>query len=130
MEEIICRAWTKNGYMNLTKKEWFSFDHNLLHREDGPAVKYVNETEWWCLNGKRHRESGPAVVWESGPGEWWVNNKLHRLDGPAVTYSSGVRYWFINGKQIETEEIEKWLEENKVDLKTEIGQMAFKLRWV
>lgn len=39
----------------------------MLHREDGPAVIYVD--------GKRHRESGPAVI-ETNPIKyiWYINN--------------------------------------------------------
>ena len=56
--------------------------------------------------------------------------KLHRLDGPAIEFASGTKYWYIDGKLLDTEEVETWLEENKIDLKEPEGQMAFKLRWM
>ena len=57
------------------------------------------------------------------------DDKLHRLDGPAIEFADGYKAWYVNGKPLDIEEVETWLEENKVDLKEPEGQMAFKLRW-
>jgi hypothetical protein len=75
----------------------------MLHREDGPAVVYHNNSkvkEEWYLYNIRHREGGPAVIpWNVGSYEWWVNGLLHREDGPAVVSLTGeVTTWYLKGK--------------------------------
>ena len=70
----------------------------ILHREDGPAVEYVDGDKVWYLNGKLHREDGPAIEWANGSREWWLNGKRHREDGPAVEYADGTKYWYLKGK--------------------------------
>ena len=70
-----------------------------LHREDGPAIEYVNGHKEWLWNGKNHREDGPAIEWASGIKDWYINGKLHREDGPAVEYTNGDKFWYINGKR-------------------------------
>jgi len=70
-----------------------------LHREDGPAVEYINGTKFWYLNGKLHREDGPAVEDISGTKSWWLNDKLHREDGPAVIRADGSKAWWLNGER-------------------------------
>jgi len=107
MEEINCRIWTKDGYQDLIKHEWLNIDNNTLHRLDGPAIEY-----------------------DDGTKKWMVDGKLHRLDGPAIEYNNGTKKWWIGGEHLPTEEIEEWLEENKINLKTQEGQTAFKLRWM
>ena len=97
---------------------------------------YINEygEKIWYMPSKGkdhyHRLDGPAIEYKSGSKIWWVDDKLHRLDGPAVEDVDGTKEWWINGKELPTDEVEIWLEENDVDLKTESGQMAFKLRWL
>ena len=54
---------------------------------------------------------------------------LHRLDGPAVVYSEGPNEWWIDGKYLPGRDVEKWIQENEIDLSTEEGQTAFALRW-
>ena len=147
------KIWTKEGSQELTVKEWFDFNQELPHRLDGPAIEWSDGTKEWCIDGKRHRLDGPAIeyadgtkhwlvdgkrhrldgpatVWLDGTKEWCVDGKRHRLDGPAIEYVDGTKNWFIDGKSIDTEEVENWLGENKVDLKTAVGQMAFKLKWL
>ena len=97
---------------------------------------YINKNgdNIWYLPSKGkscwHRLDGPAVEYNDGIKQWWVNGKQHRLDGPAFEGVNGTKMWWVNGKTLPTEEVEDWLEENDVDLKTEEGQMAFKLRWL
>ena len=80
--------------------------------------------------GHYHRLDGPAVEFLSnGLKQWYVDGRRHRIDGPAVEREDGSNRWYIDGKHLPKEEVEEWLEENDVDLKTESGQMAFKLRW-
>jgi len=54
--------WTKN---------------NLLHREDGPAIKLNNGTNMWYQNGKRHRLDGPAIEFYYGNKEYYLNGKYY-----------------------------------------------------
>ena len=108
-------------------KEWWVDDKR--HRLDGPAVEDVDGIKEWWVDGKFHRLDGPAIEWENGTKQWWVDDKLYRLGGPAVEYASGTKEWWIDGRQMPTKEVETWLEENNIDLTTEEGQMALKLRW-
>ena len=58
-------------------------------------------------------------------------DKLHHLGRPAVEYTDGSsKEWWIDGEELDTEEVELWIEENNIDLKTQEDQMAFKLRWI
>ena len=61
----------------------------VLHREDGPAIEYVDGDKYWYINDELHREGGPAVEHANGYKEWYINGKRHREDGPAVEYSNG-----------------------------------------
>ena len=106
MKEIWCVAWTKNGRQEFIEKQWFDFDLNKTHRQDGPAIEWSDGEKWWYVNGERHR-----------------------LDGPAIEWSDGEKWWYVDGKQLDTEEVEQWLKDNNVDLSEPEGQMAFKLRW-
>jgi len=45
----------------------------ILHREDGPAIEWVDGYKIWYLNGQLHREDGPAVEVFSGGKEWHLN---------------------------------------------------------
>ena len=65
---------------NGTKSWWLN---NKLHREDGPALEYVNGDKLWYLNGNLHREDGPAFEHANGDKEWWLNGK-YITDNPLV----------------------------------------------
>ena len=84
-------------------KRWYN-EQGELHREDGPAVEYLNGTKEWYLNGKLHREDGPAFEWADGTKEWWLNGLLHREDGPAVEWKDGYKSWWLNDKRYTEEE--------------------------
>jgi len=138
--------YTKEG-----KSTCADIDHvpfNRLHREDGPALIFSNGRKEWRINGKRHRTNGPAIEWEfgrkdwlingklhrldgpavewnDGSKEWYVNSKLHRLDGPAIEWNDGEREYWINGKVIETLEVETWINNNNINLKTKQHQVLF-----
>ena len=94
---IYAIMYTKEGRHELTYKEWCKFNINKLHREDGPAIEYVNGHKEWWLHDKRHREDGPALEFASGDREWYLHGKLHREDGPAIEYVGGYREWYLNG---------------------------------
>jgi len=80
------------------RTEYRKITDNKLHREDGPAIIYVNGDKFWYINGKIHREDGPAVEYNSGTKEWWINGKIHREDGPAVIKANGTKLWYKNDK--------------------------------
>ena len=71
-----------------------------IHREYGPALKYVDGAQVWYQNGKLHRLDGPAFARPDGYCAWWQNGQLHRLDGPAVEHPDGRHEWHINGKEL------------------------------
>lgn len=71
--------------------------NNKLHREEGPAVEYLDGTKEWYKNGLRHREDGPAVEDSEGDKEWYLNGKAHREDGPAIEHPNGYKVWCLNG---------------------------------
>jgi len=57
-------------------KYWYKEDGSL-HRDDGPAIEYLNGDMSWYKHGKLHRENGPAIDWHkySTPiREFWLEN--------------------------------------------------------
>ena len=70
-----------------------------LHRENGPALEWLDGTKEWRINGKLHREDGPAIELKCRK-EWWINGKLHRVGNPAVEYSIGETYWYYKNTYI------------------------------
>ena len=98
------RRHRENGpaieYINGHTEWWLN---GVKHRIDGPAVEYHGGKEWW-LNGQRHREDGPAIVHTNGSMEWWQNGKLHREDGPAYETKHGVNEWFLFGVEYTEQE--------------------------
>lgn len=78
-----------------------------------------------------HRLDGPAIVSANGGKQWWVNNKRHRLYGPAIETPNGHNTYWLYGNIVGLGmEVQEWLIENYVDLDTDEGKMAFKLRWL
>jgi len=102
-DEIEALATSVMGPQPVTDKEgtvrWYW--RGQLHRDDGPAVEYVNGTKAWWRNGQRHREDGPAFEGANGDKEWWRNGLLHRDDGPACEWADGAKAWFRNGVEVE-----------------------------
>ena len=84
-------------------KKWYLND--LLHREDGPAIKQTNEYKAWYLNGKLHRINGPAVKCANGNKYWYLNGNFHRIDGPAIENSDGTKEWYLNGEEVKEEDV-------------------------
>ena len=62
----------------------------------------------WYKNGRSHREDGPAVIYVNGTKEWWLNGKRHREDGPAIedvdANVGGFKEWWLNGKQVKSKD--------------------------
>ncbi len=63
----------------------------------------------WYLNGGLHREDGPAMEWVNGDKEWWLNVYKHRVDGPAVEYVDGDKYWWYHGKKVDCQTNKEFL---------------------
>jgi hypothetical protein len=55
----------------------------------------------------RHREDGPAIEWVDGHKEWYLNGNLHREDGPAIEYKSGCKSWYLNDVKLSEQEFLK-----------------------
>jgi len=99
---------------------------NKLNRKNGPAVEHniSGNKEWW-VDGKRHRSDDPAIEYKNGSKEWYKFGKRHRLNGPAIEYKNGSRYWYINGKKLNKKEVETWIKNNNINLKTKEHQVLF-----
>jgi len=84
-----------NRYENkhFRRFEWFN-KKGLLHREDGPAVEYIDGGKHWYVNGKRHRLDGPAVENANGGIEYCINGKYFLHDE-----------WLIKTRQIKLKEL-------------------------
>ena len=65
---------------------------------------HKDRTEWFNSKGQRHREDGPAVEYINGTKLWYLNGQRHREDGPAVEYADGTKYWFLKDKCYTEEE--------------------------
>ena len=57
---------------------------DIFHREDGPALEFLDGYKVWYIDGKFHREDGPAIEWRSGHKDWyldgeWVTEEEHAL---------------------------------------------------
>ena len=77
-----------------------------LHREDGPAIEYVDGSKEWYLNGKLHRSDGPAIEWASGSKEWYVDGKRHRLDGPARVFANRDKAWYLEDQEVSKPDVD------------------------
>ena len=58
----------------------------------------------WYLNGELHREDGPAVEWVDGTKTWYLNGKQHRENGPVYELANGDKAWYLNGKYLTEQE--------------------------
>ena len=79
------------------KTYWKNKEMTILHREDGPAIEWVDGYKVWYLNGQPHREDGPAIEHGNGAKNWYKHGKRHREDGPAYEGVDGTKYWIVNG---------------------------------
>jgi len=86
---------------------WYKEDY--AHRENGPAIEWVDGGEEYRYNGLIHRIDGPAVSYIDGHKEWWINNKRHREDGPAIEWANGFKSWYYNGEQFFCKNNEEFL---------------------
>jgi hypothetical protein len=80
-------------------KRWYTNDK--LHRDDGPAVEYLDGTCAWVHNGEFHRTDGPALEYAAGDKHWYQHGEKHRTDGPAAEYTTtGNVEWWVAGTYI------------------------------
>ena len=54
---------------------------------------------------------------------------LHRLDGPAVIWPNGSKEYWINNKELNRKEVESWIKDNNINLKTKEHQALFMLKF-
>ena len=66
-------------------------------------VEYHNELD------QRHREDGPAVIYVNGDKSWHQNGVYHREDGPAIEYINGYKGWYINGEHLTQQEFKLFI---------------------
>ena len=59
----------KNG-----NKKWLD-SKGFYHRDDGPALEYIDGTKFWYQHGEYHREDGPAYEGANGTKEWYIEGK-------------------------------------------------------
>jgi len=59
------------------------------------------------LNGQFHRVGGPAVIYLDGTQYWYHKGEIHREGAPAIVCPGGYQEWFLNGKQVTREESER-----------------------
>ena len=85
--------------------------NGYFHREDGPAIEYVDGAKLWFIGGNLHREDGPAVEYVDGTKLWYINGESHRVDGPAIEYADGPKEWYINGDEYSFED---WLDQLQI----------------
>ena len=95
-----CDFKGKDTFTGVVKDEGGAIAHYVdgkYHRENEPAIMYLDGSNFWHLNGKLHRTDGPALEW-LGNKQWHLNSKLHRTDGPAIEHADGRKGWWFNGK--------------------------------
>jgi len=66
-----------------------------------------------------------SIFDEEGTKEWYEKGKKYRLDGPAVIWYDGEEEWRIKGKRINTNQVEKWIKDNNINLKNKKHQVLF-----
>jgi hypothetical protein len=96
MREVIMPDTTYNMQPKMSidqdgDKVWLL--NGQYHREDGPAIVYVNGDEDWYLHGDYHRTNGPAIVWADGTASWYLHGSHYTFDG-----------WLIANTEISDEE--------------------------
>lgn len=60
----------------------------------------------------------------------WVNERPLDFYIDVIDWGDGTKSWWMNGIKLDSKLVEIWLKENLVDLGTDEGKMAFKLRWM
>ena len=82
-------------------------EHRFRWMHNGTVV-YIDD------NDQIHREDGPAIAWIDGFQSWYKHGKLHRENGPAIIYPNEHKCWFYNGmKIIDNNMVVCFFDENK-----------------
>ena len=68
------------------------------------TVQVSDNKTTWFINGDRHRDDGPAIEYLDGTKAWYLNGERHREDGPACVLSTGAKYWYLNGTELSESE--------------------------
>ena len=55
-------------------KRWYN-ENGSYHREDGPAVEYLDGQKFWYIHGRLHRMDGPAVELVNESKQWWYHDQ-------------------------------------------------------
>ncbi len=103
-------GWSKL-HVSKDSTEYYINKDCKYHRLDGPAIKYINGSEEYHIDGKQltledfyiHPDckAWPRLIFTSF-GKTWKNKEgeYHREDGPAIENSAeGTKWWYQNGKQ-------------------------------
>jgi hypothetical protein len=61
-----------------------------------------------------HKEDGPAIEYINGNKAWYIHGKLHREDGPAREGFNGFNFWYLEGNIIKEKDFEEALRVYKV----------------
>lgn len=77
-----------------------------LHRDDGPAVEYVDGSSYWFQHGRIHRDNGPAIEWADGSWTWMANDEIHRLAGPANVHVDCREEWHVFGHVLDGDDVD------------------------
>ena len=64
----------RNGMIKDSAGNRFWYQNGILHREDGPAIEYVDGICYWFQNDQVHREDGPAIEYPKDTDQWFLNN--------------------------------------------------------
>ena len=90
--------------------------YKVTVEEDGPV-------RWYNEQGQFHREDGPAVEYVNGCKRWYLNDKCHREDGPAVESANGDKHWYLNGKEYTEQQWKEKLSPTKELTVSEISEL-------
>ncbi len=74
-------------------EKWYK--EGKYHREDGPAIEWIDGSKFWYKNDKLHREDGPAREFPNGKKCWYKEGERHREDGPAIEWADGDKAWYL-----------------------------------
>jgi hypothetical protein len=92
-------------YVEFHKGGYACLIDGKYHCTAGPAIRFDDGEEHWCINGCYHRDGdNPALIRECAKEgikyAYYKNDKLHRLGKPAVIYHEGAEEWWRDGENI------------------------------
>jgi hypothetical protein len=84
-------------------ENWYD-DYGKYHKEDGPAIIYVNGDISWYKHGEYHRLDGPAIIWHvHGTNYNYYAFLKYKLLNPNTNLQQ-MQGWFIEGINYSEEE--------------------------